>query len=69
MVSRERHGNAGTGLTLDIHRDLLQGTGGNVSIVNVINAEWALELHTDELLHARVSAPNVLNTIRAKWVR
>ena len=60
----EAGGNA-TNITLDTYREVLRkNTGKPLSERNVIGAEWALELHTDEILHEMLGTPEVLAKIR-----
>ena len=52
-----------TQIRLETYRAVLSG---RITVRNVIGAEWALELHTDEILHQALSTPEVLAKVREK---
>jgi len=54
-------------ITPDIWRQLI--TAKECTITDAINSEWALELHTDEVLHSLLSTSATLAKVKAKWKR
>jgi hypothetical protein len=65
--ARTRAGGDVRMITPDIWRQLI--TAKECTITDAINSEWALELHTDEVLHSLLSTSATLAKVKAKWKR